>query len=75
MSFYSVESGKLEEEARLGSSETTENVKRRPALSLVKLTRSGLLLLTFPSNSFHHVVDILSDMFLSLGSGKLKLPL
>ncbi|KAG1355292.1 hypothetical protein COCNU_07G014040 [Cocos nucifera] len=68
-------SGKLEEDARLGSSETTENVKGRPDLSLVKLTRSGLLLFTFPSNNFHHVVDILSDMFLSLGSGKLKLPL
>ncbi|XP_008805048.2 uncharacterized protein LOC103718148 [Phoenix dactylifera] len=68
-------SGKLEEEARLGSSETTENVKDRPDLSLVKLTGSGLLLFTFPSNSFRHVVDILSDMFLSLRSGKLKPPL
>lgn len=67
-------SGKLEKESRLGSSETTEYVKRKSDLSLVKLTGSGLLLFTFPSNSFRHVVDTLSNMFLSLGSGKLKPP-
>ncbi|XP_074561298.1 uncharacterized protein LOC141817557 [Curcuma longa] len=44
-------------------------------LSLVKLTRSGLLLLTFPDNNSRHVVDIVSDIFCALASRKLKSPL
>ncbi|XP_042454180.1 uncharacterized protein LOC122038475 [Zingiber officinale] len=44
-------------------------------LSLVKLTRSGLLLLTFPNNTSRHVIDIVSDIFCALASRKLKSPL
>lgn len=68
-------SGKGTEESILPSSETPENAKCNLNLSLVKLTRSGLLLFTFPTNDFRHVGDILSNMFLSLGSRNLKQPL
>nr|DAD32526.1 TPA_asm: hypothetical protein HUJ06_011377 [Nelumbo nucifera] len=44
-------------------------------LSLVKLTRSGLLLLTIPRNSSYNTVDILSNIFCSLDSRSLKAPL
>ncbi|WOL09772.1 hypothetical protein Cni_G18525 [Canna indica] len=44
-------------------------------LSLMKLSRSGLLLFTFPNNNSRHVVDVLSNIFCSLESGKLKSPL
>lgn len=59
------------------SLEAGENVERsfNLSLSLVKLTRSGLLLFTFPSNNFRHVVGTLSNILVSLGSGSLKRPL
>ncbi|KAG5554110.1 hypothetical protein RHGRI_011850 [Rhododendron griersonianum] len=44
-------------------------------LSLVRLTRNGLLLLTFPSNDFPDVVDIVSKIMCSLESGSLVSPL
>ncbi|KAJ0963880.1 hypothetical protein J5N97_029002 [Dioscorea zingiberensis] len=61
-------------EASISSSEIDDSVKRSLGLSLVKLSRSGLLLLTFPSNNIHQTVDTLSCIFHSLGSGKLKAP-
>ncbi|XP_021293144.1 uncharacterized protein LOC110423284 [Herrania umbratica] len=44
-------------------------------LSLVKLTRSGLLLLTFPGENSLDTIDIVSDIFQDLESGSLKSPL
>lgn len=44
-------------------------------LSLVKLTRSGLLLFKFPSNDSSDVVDVLSKIMCSLESGSLVSPL
>ncbi|OAY71968.1 uncharacterized protein LOC109707662 [Ananas comosus] len=68
-------SGKAEEVPSSLSCETSGNVQRSLNLSLVKLTRSGLLLFAFPTSNFHLVVDILSNIFLSLSSGRLKSPL
>ncbi|KAE9618494.1 hypothetical protein Lal_00047548 [Lupinus albus] len=45
-----------------------------PSLSLVKLTKSGLLLLTFPNNNFPNTVNILSNIIQALESGTLNLP-
>ena len=44
-------------------------------LSLVKLTRSGLLLLTFPGENSLDTIDIVSKIFRDLESGSLKSPL
>ncbi|XP_042493285.1 uncharacterized protein LOC122072911 isoform X2 [Macadamia integrifolia] len=44
------------------------------SLSLVKLTRSGLLLFTFPKENSSDVIDIVSNIFHSLDSGNLKPP-
>lgn len=44
-------------------------------LSLVRLTRSGLLLFTFPSHDSLDVVDIVSNIMCSLESGSLVSPL
>ncbi|XVE74591.1 hypothetical protein DITRI_Ditri12bG0029700 [Diplodiscus trichospermus] len=44
-------------------------------LSLVKLTKSGLLLLTFPGENSLHTIDIVSEIFRDLESGSLKSPL
>ncbi|KAK8940859.1 hypothetical protein KSP39_PZI009821 [Platanthera zijinensis] len=52
-----------------------ENAKKTLNLSLVKLTRSGLLLFTLPNLNSHHVIATLSSIFQSLGSGNLKLPI
>ncbi|XP_020247324.1 uncharacterized protein LOC109825044 isoform X2 [Asparagus officinalis] len=57
------------------SSEVSMNVGSSLSLSLVKLTGSGLLLFTFTSNSFRHVVGVLSNILQALGSGDLKRPL
>lgn len=43
-------------------------------LSLVKLTRNGLLLFTFPINTFPDTVDIVSNIIQALESGRLSLP-
>ncbi|PWA93296.1 hypothetical protein CTI12_AA072020 [Artemisia annua] len=51
---------------------TTEN---SDSLSLVKLTRSGLLLLTFSGDHSPNVVDIVSNIMQSLESGRSKSPL
>ncbi|XWS69427.1 hypothetical protein CRYUN_Cryun04dG0178100 [Craigia yunnanensis] len=44
-------------------------------LSLVKLTRSGLLLLTFPGENSLDTIDIVLEIFRDLESGSLKSPL
>lgn len=51
-----------------------ETAKKSSNLSLVKLTRSGLLLFTLPNLNRYHVVATLSSIFQSLGSGNQKLP-
>ncbi|XP_078162948.1 uncharacterized protein LOC144558101 [Carex rostrata] len=57
------------------SLDTSDERKKFSPVSLVKLSRSGLLLFSFHDNKFHeNVVDILADIFLSLRSGKLKPP-
>ncbi|TVU27975.1 hypothetical protein EJB05_19481 [Eragrostis curvula] len=54
-------------------SKTSEDVDKTSKLSLVKLSRSGLLFFKFPSGGFH-VVQMLTEMLHSLKSGKLKSP-
>jgi hypothetical protein len=54
-------------------SNTREDVDKTSKLSLVKLSRSGLLFFKFHSGGFH-VVPMLSEMLHSLKSGKLKSP-
>ncbi|XP_062219878.1 uncharacterized protein LOC133919491 isoform X2 [Phragmites australis] len=54
-------------------SKTNENVDKTSKLSLVKLSRSGLLFFKFPSGGFH-VVQMLKEVLHSLRSGKLKSP-
>ena len=44
-------------------------------LSLVKLTRSGFLLFTFPRENSLDTIDIVSKIFRDLESGSLKSPL
>jgi hypothetical protein len=51
----------------------SENVDQASNLSLVKLSRSGLLFFKFPSGGLR-VVDMLTEIFHSLSSGKLKSP-
>lgn len=57
------------------SSIKNDNAKKGSALSLVKLTRSGLLLFTFPPNNHLDTVDSVSSIFRSLESGTLRSPL
>ncbi|KAJ3680404.1 hypothetical protein LUZ60_016682 [Juncus effusus] len=57
------------------SIDSNENIIQKLNISLVKLTRSGLILLSFQDNEFHDkVAPILSDLFLSLKSKELKSP-
>ncbi|GAV83005.1 hypothetical protein CFOL_v3_26456 [Cephalotus follicularis] len=57
------------------SVETDKNPITDYVLSLVKLTRSGLLLFTFPREISPETIDIVSNIFQSLESGSLKSPL
>ncbi|XP_023158186.1 uncharacterized protein [Zea mays] len=54
-------------------SKVNDNVDRASNLSLVKLSRSGLLFFKFPSGGVH-VVEMLTEILHSLRSGKLKSP-
>ncbi|XP_023769608.1 uncharacterized protein LOC111918179 [Lactuca sativa] len=54
---------------------TDANTERSDPLSLIKLTRSGLLLLTFSHDNCPDVVAILSNIMQSLESSSLKAPL
>ncbi|KAF6174605.1 hypothetical protein GIB67_006257 [Kingdonia uniflora] len=67
----SANSGVVLEEDTSSSSMIDANVDNG-LLSLVKLTKSGLLLFTFPINSSPDTVDIVSNIFLSLDSGNKK---
>ncbi|KAF8407493.1 hypothetical protein HHK36_006627 [Tetracentron sinense] len=67
--------GELSKETGLSFLKRDANVERDLVLSLVKLTRSGLILLTFPRNNFHDTVDIVSNVFHTLESGTLRSPL
>ncbi|XP_021909715.1 uncharacterized protein LOC110823607 isoform X2 [Carica papaya] len=69
------EAGEISEDDSLASSNKNTNTERDFLLSLVKLTGSGLLLLTFPSENSPDTVDILSNIFQSMESGCLKSPL
>ncbi|CAK7326892.1 unnamed protein product [Dovyalis caffra] len=50
-------------------------VERGFVLSLVKLTKSGLVLLTFPRDNSSVTIDVVSNIFQCLESGILKSPL
>ncbi|KAK3154879.1 hypothetical protein QOZ80_2BG0196160 [Eleusine coracana subsp. coracana] len=54
-------------------SNTSEDVDKTSKLSLVKLSRSGLLFFKFPSGGFH-VVQMLTEIVHSLKSGQHKSP-
>ncbi|XP_059655239.1 uncharacterized protein LOC132302414 isoform X2 [Cornus florida] len=71
----SADTGKASEGSCLSSAKSDTNVERNPILSLVKLTKSGLVFFTFPMNYSPDVVDILSNIIHSLESGSLSLPL
>ncbi|KAK2635648.1 hypothetical protein Ddye_030440 [Dipteronia dyeriana] len=51
------------------------NAERDHVMSLVKLTRSGLVLLTFPGENSPDTVNIVANICQSLDSGSLKSPL
>lgn len=57
------------------NSESGTSMEKSDVLSLVKLTRSGLVLFKFPFDKSPAVVDIVSQIFQSLESGILKSPL
>ncbi|XP_059278681.1 uncharacterized protein LOC132032902 isoform X2 [Lycium ferocissimum] len=59
----------------LVNSESGNSIEKSDILSLVKLTRSGLVLFKFPFDKSPAVVDIVSQIFQSLESGILKSPL
>ncbi|XP_076905953.1 uncharacterized protein LOC143573063 [Bidens hawaiensis] len=59
----------------LSTPKSDTNTETTNPLSLVKLTRSGLLLFTFSSDRCPDVVDIVSNIMKSLDSGSLKAPL
>ncbi|MCL7031575.1 hypothetical protein MKW94_018775 [Papaver nudicaule] len=72
------ESKETNDESGVSTRETTPSspkmdvIEERGILSLVKLTRSGLLLFTFPRSCSADTVDIVAKIFQSLGSGNLK---
>ncbi|KAI3921134.1 hypothetical protein MKX01_036113 [Papaver californicum] len=65
------ESGESTRETTSSSSKM-DVIEERGILSLVKLTRSGLLLFTFPRSCSADTVDIVSKISQSLGSRNLK---
>ncbi|XP_021727939.1 uncharacterized protein LOC110695054 [Chenopodium quinoa] len=54
---------------------TNDSAKQTPSLLLVKVTRSGLVLFTFPKGSSFDPVSIVTQLNQSLESGELKRPL
>lgn len=60
---------------REGSPKSDANTERSNPLSLVKLTKSGLILLTFSGAHSPDVVDIVANIMCSLESGSVKAPL
>ncbi|KAM0043455.1 putative THUMP domain-containing protein [Helianthus debilis subsp. tardiflorus] len=59
----------------VSTTKSDANTETSNPLSLVKLTRSGLLLFTFSNDHSPDVVDIVSNIMQSLESGSLKAPL
>lgn len=66
--------GGLQKNECHSSVKTATNAETDFDMSLVKLTRNGLLLLTFPREHSPNTVNIVSNIFQSLGSGSLKSP-
>lgn len=69
------EAGTLPKDDCLSCEKKDTNARRDHLMSLVKLTRSGLVLLTFPPEKFPDTVTIVANIFRSLDSGSLKPPL
>ncbi|KAJ9708701.1 hypothetical protein PVL29_000628 [Vitis rotundifolia] len=67
--------GELSKDARVSSANTDAIVENGRVLSLVKLTRSGLLLFAFRRNNSVDTVDVVSQIIRSLESGSVKPPL
>ncbi|XP_007045386.2 PREDICTED: uncharacterized protein LOC18609949 isoform X2 [Theobroma cacao] len=67
--------GGFQNDDHFSSAKTDKSGAPDFVLSLVKLTRSGLLLLTFPGENPLDTIDIVSDIFQDLESGSLKSPL
>ncbi|XP_044494646.1 uncharacterized protein LOC123217619 [Mangifera indica] len=77
-----VESGGTKEDAGglpkddcIPDSKIDSNTENDFDMSLVKLTRSGLLLFTFPREKSSNVVSVVSNIVQSIDSGSLKSPL
>ncbi|RVW72648.1 hypothetical protein CK203_050661 [Vitis vinifera] len=67
--------GELSKDAGVSSANRDAIVENGHVLSLVKLTRSGLLLFVFPRNNSVDTVDVVSQIIRSLQSGSVKPPL
>uniref|UniRef100_A0A453P9A3 THUMP domain-containing protein n=4 Tax=Triticinae TaxID=1648030 RepID=A0A453P9A3_AEGTS len=65
--------GSIEVKTNSLHSDTSGNPDRTSNLSLIKLSMSGLLFFSFPTGGVH-VVQMLTEVFHSLKSGKLKSP-
>jgi hypothetical protein len=72
---YFMMTGKHSKGICLSPAGVDTNLNRDPVLSLVKLTRSGLLLFTFPRDTPADTVGIVSNIMESLESGISKSPL
>ncbi|XP_043696398.1 uncharacterized protein LOC122646851 isoform X2 [Telopea speciosissima] len=68
------DSGETSIPTTLSSARTEADTERNLSLSLVKLTRSGLLLFIFPKGNSSDGIRIVSNIFHSLDSGNLKPP-
>ncbi|KAD2804452.1 hypothetical protein R6Q59_030063 [Mikania micrantha] len=62
------------EDSCLYSPKSDANTETSNPLSLVKLTRSGLLLFTFSNDHCRNVMEIVSNIMQSIESGSLKAP-
>ncbi|KAK0573523.1 hypothetical protein LWI29_009439 [Acer saccharum] len=69
------EAGTLPKDDCLSCEKKDTNAERDHVMSLVKLTRSGLVLLTFPGENSPDTVNIVTNICQSLDSGSLKSPL
>lgn len=70
----SVMAGKHTEGTHLSPTKAETNIGRLSDFSLVKLTRSGLLLFTFPQNASPDTVGIVANIIQSLESGSISSP-
>ncbi|KAL1295787.1 hypothetical protein AAHE18_19G237200 [Arachis hypogaea] len=65
---------KEKETASATANSGDDRLRGVPGLSLVKLTRSGLLLFTFPEDALPDTVDIVSNIIQAYESGSVKSP-